>query len=150
MRHLPPPHPKGAPRTPGSGRKRGVPNKATIEMRELLASICHDVSCQGRLREDFRRRRVARAIEGLAWQYTIGSKPVDRVQVAADVTMHPQLAEDRALFATLSLEDLQELANDSEQLMAKARRMARGQLGPPADAPVLAAKDGESQGARDE
>ena len=132
MRTLPPRRPKGSPRPAGSGRKRGTPNKRTVEMKTLLSSLCHDISYQCKLREDFKRRRLHPAIESLAWAHTIG-KPVDRVQVAADVTMHKQLEQERALFARLSPEQLQELADDNQRLLDKARRMVR-QLGPPADA----------------
>jgi hypothetical protein len=67
MRRPPPPHPRGTPRTPGSGRRRGSLNRKTIELRVLLGSLCHDIDYQERLRRDFKRRRVHPAIESLAW-----------------------------------------------------------------------------------
>lgn len=33
------PHPRGAPKTPGSGRAKGTANKATIEARQAIASF---------------------------------------------------------------------------------------------------------------
>ena len=46
MRRPPPPHPRGEPRTAGSGRKKGTPNRRTVQMRELMTSLCHDVGYQ--------------------------------------------------------------------------------------------------------
>ena len=45
-RRPPPPHPKGAPRTPGSGRKKGTPNRKTVELRALMAALLNDVDYQ--------------------------------------------------------------------------------------------------------
>ena len=118
MRRPPPPHPRGTPRTAGSGRKKGTPNRRTVQMRELMTSLCHDVDYQYRLRADFRRRRVHPTIESLAWAHTIG-KPAERVQLSADVTMNQKLDEERELFARLSVEELQELAAESEALVDK-------------------------------
>src|SRR5687768_7272752 len=86
MRKPPPPHQRGEPRTDGSGRKKGTPNRRTVQMKELMTSLCHDVDYQYRLRADFRRRRVHPAIESLVWAHTVG-KPTERVRVSADVTM---------------------------------------------------------------
>src|SRR5262245_13072531 len=133
MRKPPPPRPRGSPRPIGSGRKRGTPNKRTMRMRELLSSLCHDVSYQHRLRSDFRRRRVHPAIESLAWAHTIG-KPADRVQLSADVTMNQKLKEERELFSRLSVEQLEEVAADNERLLAKALAMAQGQYLPTTEA----------------
>jgi len=131
MRRPPPPHPRGEPRTAGSGRKKGTPNRRTVQLRELMTSLCHDVDYQYRLRADFRRRRVHPAIESLVWAHTVG-KPTERVQISADVTMKQKLDEERELFARLSIEELEELARDNERLLAKARTMAQRQRLPPA------------------
>jgi hypothetical protein len=42
MRRPPPPHPRGTPRTVGSGRKKGTPNRKTVELRQLMTSLCDD------------------------------------------------------------------------------------------------------------
>ena len=141
MRRPPPPHPRGTPRTPGSGRRRGSLNRRTIELRALLGSLCHDINYQDRLRRDFRLRRVHPAIESLAWGHVIG-KPAERVQVSTDVTMSRQLDEERELFGRLSVEQLEELAADSAALIAKARLMARSQQGSPARASLPSAQAG--------
>jgi hypothetical protein len=51
---------------------------------------------------------------------------VDRVQVAADVTLHRQLEQERALFAQLGPEELRELLDDNQRLLDKARAMISG------------------------
>ena len=99
MRRPPPPHPRGTPRTPGSGRKRGTQNRRTVEMRQLISSLCHDTDYQKRLREDFRRRRVHPAVETLIWSPVIG-KPTERVQLSADVTMSQKLDRNANCFAS--------------------------------------------------
>jgi hypothetical protein len=124
MRRPPPPHPRGEPRTPGSGRRRGSPNRRTVQMRELMSALCHDVAYQSRLRADFRQRRVHPAVETLVWSHVIG-KPTERVQLSADVTMNQKLEEERELFARLSIAEMEEVAAESEALVAKVRMMAQ-------------------------
>ena len=124
MRKPPPPHPRGAPRTPGSGRRRGTPNRKTVELRALMGVLAGDVDYQYRLREDFRRRRVHPAVETLVWSHVIG-KPTERVQLSADVTMSQKLEKERELFSKLSVEQLEELAAESQALVDKAMAMVR-------------------------
>jgi hypothetical protein len=102
-------------------------------MRELMSSLCDDVDYQYRLRADFRRRRVHPTIEALVWGHVVG-KPVDRVQLAADVTMTQKLKEERELFSQLSVEQLEELAAQSQALVDKALAMVRANALPPSAA----------------
>ena len=44
MRRPPPPHPRGTPRTPGSGRRKGSLNRKTLELRTLMASLAGDLA----------------------------------------------------------------------------------------------------------
>ena len=124
MRRPPPPHPRGTPRTPGSGRKRGTPNRKTVELRALMGVLAGDVDYQHRLREDFRRRRVHPTVETLVWSHVIG-RPTEKVQLSADVTMNQKLDEERELFARLSIEEMAEIAAESDALVAKVRMMAQ-------------------------
>jgi hypothetical protein len=124
-RKPPPPHPKGAPRTPGSGRKKGTPNRRTIELRELMAALLDDVEYQHRLRDDFRKRRVHPSTEVRVWEYIVG-KPKETIEVSADVTMNEKLAEERELLRKLSLPELEALAAESQALVDKALAMAQG------------------------
>jgi hypothetical protein len=123
-RKPPPPHPKGAPRTPG--RKKGTPNRKTIELRELMAALLSDVDYQHRLREDFRKRRVHPSTEVRVWEYIVG-KPKETIEVSADVTMNEKLAEERELLRQLDLSQLEALAAESQALMDKGLAMARAQ-----------------------
>ena len=129
----PPRLPRGTPRTPGSGRRRGTPNRKTLALRQLMGALAGDVDYQERLSSAFRRRRLHPSTEMRVWDYVVG-KPPERVQVSADVTMNEKLDQERELFARLSIEDLEELARDNEQLLAKARTMAQRQRLPPAEA----------------
>jgi hypothetical protein len=124
MRRPPPPHPRGTPRTPGSGRRRGTPNRKTVEMRALMTGLVHDVDYQCRLRQDFRRRRIHPTIEALVWAHTVG-KPTERVQLSADVSMSQKLDQERELFGKLSIEQLEILAAESQALVDRAMAMVR-------------------------
>jgi hypothetical protein len=147
MRKPPPPHPRGTPRTPGSGRRRGSLNQKTIELRSLMEALVGDVHYQSRLRADFRRRRVHPSIESLVWGHVVG-RPAEQVRVSASVSMNLRHDEERELFARLSVEELEELAADSAALMAKARLMAHGQHVLPTAAPSPAGpvERGEGEG----
>ena len=71
-----------APRTPGSGRKKGTPNRKTVEMRALMAALVDDVDYQHRLREDFRKRRVHSTTEARVWETSSASHHVLRVSAS--------------------------------------------------------------------
>jgi hypothetical protein len=64
--------------TPGhakvGGRRAGVPNKSTAEMRELAAQLIQDPVYQERLRERLRNGEAGR-LESLLWQYACGRPP---------------------------------------------------------------------------
>ena len=146
-RKPPPPHPRGMPRTPGSGRQRGTPNRKTVELRALMGVLAGDVEYQHRLRADFRRRRVHPAVETLVWSHVIG-KPTERVQLSADVTMNRKLEEERELFSRLSVPQMEELAAESQALVDKALAMVRanGVTPDPTTTPGAPADGGESDG----
>ena len=150
MRRPPPPHPRGTPRTPGSGRKRGTPNRKTVELRALMGVLAGDVDYQHRLREDFRRRRVHPTVETLVWSHVIG-KPTERVQLSADVTMNQKLEEERELFSRLSIQQMEEIAAESQALVDKVLAMAKANALTPdvVASRRTAVEDGESNGAPD-
>lgn len=123
-RKPPPPHPKGAPRTPGSGRKKGTPNRKTVELRELMAAVAGDVHYQQKFRDAFVKRRLHPSTEIKVWEYAIG-KPKGEIEMSARVSMDSQLSAERELFSNLSVQELEELSAESEALVAKAKAMAR-------------------------
>jgi hypothetical protein len=76
----------------------------------------------------------------LVWAHTIG-KPAERVQLSANVTMSQKLEEERELFSRLSIEEMEEVAAESEALIAKVRMMAQRHV-PPAGATLPSASMG--------
>jgi hypothetical protein len=121
MRRPPPPHPRGVPRTPGSGRKRGTPNRKTVELRELMGCLVADIDYQARLKRAFTTRRLHPGTEQRIWDYALG-RPM--AQVEARLSMDTSLDVERELLRSLSLPQLQELAAQSQALMDKATAMA--------------------------
>ena len=124
-RKPPSPHPKGAPRTPGSGRKRGTPNKKTQEVRQLMATLIADVKYQHRLREDFCRRRIHPSTEATVWSYVLGT-PEQHLKLTGDVVFDQRLAAEREMLRmNLDLQELEELATKSQELLDRALAVAR-------------------------
>ena len=72
------------------------------------------------------------AVETLVWAHVIG-RPTEKVQLSADVTMNQKLDEEREPFSRLSIEEMEEVAAESEALVAKVRTMAQWHV-PPAGA----------------
>lgn len=68
------PHPKGSPKTPGSGRKPGSRNQATAEVQAIARSFVDDPAYRAALRERL-QNGTAGAMEPLLWQLGYG-KPV--------------------------------------------------------------------------
>lgn len=126
----PPVWPKGT-RPPNSGRKKGVPNKISVEARTLASQLVNDVIYQAKLRDDFRRRRVHPTIEALIWSYHLG-KPTQSIAVSGSMAFDVQarLAEERRVFAALDIHDLEELAAESQALVDKAFAMVRANASP--------------------
>ena len=96
-RKPPPVWPKGT-RPPNSGRKKGTPNRRSVEVKALVSQLVNDVAYQHKLRDDFRRRKVAPAIEALIWQYHLG-RPTQPIDVTASVDVNARLEEERRIFA---------------------------------------------------
>ena len=75
--------PRGRPFVKGdarAGRKKGVPNKDTVEVREAAAALVDDPIYREKLRADLRKRQVAPAVETMLWFYAKG-KPVERHEI---------------------------------------------------------------------
>ena len=125
--------PKGE-RYPGSGRKKGQPNKITVEVRTLVSELVNDPNYQHKLRADFRRRKVHPTIEGLIWNYHLG-KPTQPVamsgSMALDVT--GRLEEEKRIFAQLDVRDLEVLAAESQALVDRALALTRASRAPVID-----------------
>ena len=111
-----------------------------------MGALAGDVDYQHRLRADFRRRRVHPTIETLVWSHVIG-KPTERIQLSADVTMNQKLDQERELFARLSVEEMEEIAAESQALVDKL--MAKANARTPDDVALrrTSVEDGESSDA---
>jgi Resolvase, N terminal domain len=99
---------RGMPRTAGSGRKRGTPNRKTVELRMLMGALVGDIDYQCKLRSDFRKWRLYPSTAIRLWEYTIG-KPKEQIEMSANVTMNERLAAERVL-RLLDLRQLEALA----------------------------------------
>lgn len=62
------------------GRPKGALNKVTLEIRTISRAMVTDPAYLAKLQSDFRRRKVAPAIEALFWHYGFG-KPKETVQI---------------------------------------------------------------------
>jgi hypothetical protein len=118
-RRLPPPHPKGAPRTPGSGRRKGTANRTTVELRMLMGAMAGDIDYQRKLRSDFRKRRLHPATELRVWEYAIG-RPTEKIELSANVTTNQRLAAERDMLRQLDLKQLEALAAESQAMIDRA------------------------------
>lgn len=74
---------KGKPKT--GGRKRGTPNKATVEIKDLARSLLEDPIYQEKLKKRL-RSGDAQQIEALLYHYAYG-KPVQTVEVSGELTL---------------------------------------------------------------
>jgi hypothetical protein len=94
MRKPPPPRPRGSPKI--GGRRKGTPNRRTIEARLRCSNLVQDIDYQTRLRRDFVRRRVHPSIESMVWAYHLG-KPKEQVEMTGKFTMNQRLEAERQL-----------------------------------------------------
>lgn len=63
----------------GPGRPRGVPNKATVEVKDFCSSIVDDPAYQQAVRARALKGKLAPAIEAMLWYYAKG-KPKELVE----------------------------------------------------------------------
>ena len=98
-----------------------------------MAALVADTDYQAKFRQAFIRRRLHPTTEIKVWKDAIG-KPVNQIEVSRKMSMDDRLAADRALFALLNVEDLAELAEQSDALITRAREMAQRRHVPPAAA----------------
>jgi hypothetical protein len=119
MPNKPPPRPPNGGKWPGTGRAKGTPNKISVEVRELVGQLVNDAVYQFKLRQDFRARKVHPTIEALIWTYHLG-KPRQDITLNATIDVNARLEEERRIFASLDLPDLERLAGKSQALIEEA------------------------------
>src|SRR4051812_18966847 len=94
MRKPPPPRPRGSPKI--GGRRKGTPNRRTVEARLLCSTLVQDIAYQRKFQRDFVRRRVHPSIESMVWAYHLG-KPKEQVEMTGKFTMNQRLEAERHL-----------------------------------------------------
>lgn len=65
--------------SPGPGRKKGVPNRATAEVRAACVAIVDDLEYRQKLLTRARAGTLPPAVECMLWHYAKG-KPKDQVE----------------------------------------------------------------------
>lgn len=125
-RKPPPVWPKGT-RPPNSGRVKGTPNRVSVEVKQLVAQLTNDTAYQFKLRADFRRRKVHPTIEALIWSYHLG-RPKQTIDLTATVDVDARLEEEKRIFATLDVHELEDLAAASQALVDRARALSRARI----------------------
>ena len=68
------------------GRKKGVPNKVTVEAQKACAAIVDDPAYRKKLLAAARARKLAPAVETMLWHYAKG-KPKEQVEHAGGITI---------------------------------------------------------------
>lgn len=115
----------GQPRTPGSGRKKGTPNRPVVAIRELFDGMVHNAEYQYRLKRDFTRRHLHPSIEALVWAYLLG-KPKESLEISGQLDVSQRLTEERELIrSTFDLAELEALARESQTVLDRAIENAR-------------------------
>ena len=71
---------------PGPGRKKGVPNKATAEVRAACAAIVDDPTYRRQLIARAKAGKLAPALECMLWHYAKG-KPKEQVEHSGGVLL---------------------------------------------------------------
>ena len=94
-----------------------------------MHALVHDAAYQQRLRADFCRRRIHPTSEVAIWNRVLGPA-TQTIAVSADLTLDARLAEERELFSRLSVEQLEQLAAESQSLVDKARAMVQANIRP--------------------
>ena len=77
------------------GRPKGVPNKVTVQVKELCRGLVEDAAYQLRFQRDWRARRLPPRMEELVWHYAYG-KPVQAVDLGMTFDHAKYLAGDDA------------------------------------------------------
>jgi hypothetical protein len=136
----PPPIPAKGTRHPGAGRVKGNPNRISVEVKTLVSELVNSATYQHKLRADFVRRKVHPTIESLIWAYYLG-KPRQPVDVNATVDVTARLEEEKRIFATLDIRELEELAAESQRLVDRALALSRARVGTLTPQDVVAGED---------
>ena len=67
------------------GRPKGVPNKSTVEVREIATRLVEDPEYRQQLVKRMRTGKLSPQMEALMWAYAYG-RPVDRLEIDGRMT----------------------------------------------------------------
>jgi hypothetical protein len=114
-----PRRPKGIGKT--GGRKKGTPNKTTVELREFFSSVLRDPAYWARLLARAKLGTLPPPVEIALWHYEMG-KPKDTIDQRLDLRVQHTLESAAKLARSLSTEQLMEL----EALFARQEAILDG------------------------
>jgi hypothetical protein len=89
-----------------------------------MGELAGDVEYQQRFRRAFVKRRLHPSTELRVWEYVTG-RPKEQIEMSAKLSMDARLEAERQLFATLTIEQMEELAAESQALVDKMTAMAQ-------------------------
>ena len=72
--------------SPGPGRKKGVPNRATTEVKAICAAIVDDPAYRKTLVARAKAGELPPALEAMLWHYAYG-KPKEQIEHAGGITI---------------------------------------------------------------
>ena len=104
---------RGDPRRPKGigttgGRKKGTPNKSTVELREFFSSVLNDPAYRARLLARAKLGTLPPPVEIALWHYAVG-KPKETIDQHLDVSVKQTPESAAKLVRSLSTEHLLEL-----------------------------------------
>ncbi len=67
------------------------------------------------------------SIEGLIWSYHLG-RPRQTIDLTATLDVNARLEEEKRIFATLDVADLEQLAAESQRLVDRATALSRARI----------------------
>ena len=94
-RKPPPVWPKGT-RPPDSGRKKGTPNRISVEVKALVAQLDERQGAPAPAPRRLPAPEGASDIEALIWTYHLG-RPTQPIDVTASVDVNARLEEERLI-----------------------------------------------------
>jgi hypothetical protein len=79
--------------TPGPGRRKGTPNKATVEVKEACRLLVDDPMYVTGLRKRLLAGKLPPAVECMLWHYAKG-KPKEQAEINGTFTLRWMSSED--------------------------------------------------------
>lgn len=87
MASRPPTRPKGSPKT--GGRKKGTPNKVTVEVKDVCRRLVEDPEYLASLQTRLKAGTMQSGLESMIWAYAYG-KPKESLELSGSVDLQPR------------------------------------------------------------